>query len=884
MKFKKSYFIYVIILLLIFINNVFWNLLFSEIMPNTDDDANLEYIELFNDSSDILFLSWYTLKDKSWKSFVFDNSYFLNPFEKKKYYRTETKILLNDIDEELFLYDKYWNQIDYFTYTTSDNWKEIVIINKSNNLSNAWTVAENLSWTIVTQTGTIEATQTWILDNVIIDESNSWSIETQTWVINETSSWTLNIDELTNTWVILISPVIDYNFQLPTYLLEKDEKVDTYNCDRTKTECKINLDIRNTFVWDFKENDFDCITDYWFITWEENKCNPNTIVVPVWKYDFKIEIKNKTNDSIYNKIIFKVINDWYLPPVANTYANSTTTIIQNNSSVINILKPEIKIQSWLDENYVCKNNDSCSINLIYEEKNSQERCVWDFWWWVYDDWTQLKCNPWYVKYANWLFTIKLKVYQNWNESNFMTNQMVINNEKIVKNEIINDELQKSVSNNNNLNTNIDNIIIVDNILDNNKVWFDYKNLKINNILVNPEWSDNSEYIEIINKWNDNIDLSNCWLDDIENGWSKYYNFEKNDILKSKQIKKYYKEITNINLNNSSDEVNLYCDWKIIDKLIWDYKIKDWEILNHTNLDTYKWAVKVIEVIDNQTLKVQFLNSKKQERLKFLWLESDVNEDLFEYLNDELDWEEIEVEFFPNLLKDDKNNLFWIVNKDWKNFNINLLENWYAKTDSNLDFKNKDDFLKAESVAKKNKLWIWASNQVVTKQINSKTQTGSIKLEAIISIQWKLSKNKVLSWNKITCLDTCSVNFDWSQSKWKIKKYSWDFWNGQKFEWKNPSTIKYTKYWEYKVYLAVLWENWELNIDEFLVNFYQTPKSKKSSSIITEVNSDFDDSQQNGSENEEINVDTDSNSKIFYVILAVIWLILVWLIFWKEKLF
>jgi hypothetical protein len=40
---------------------------------------------------------------------------------------------------------------------------------------------------------------------------------------------------------------IKYNFQLPTYLLEKDDNVLVYNCDRTKELCKVNLDLRNSF-------------------------------------------------------------------------------------------------------------------------------------------------------------------------------------------------------------------------------------------------------------------------------------------------------------------------------------------------------------------------------------------------------------------------------------------------------------------------------------------------------------------------------------------------------------------------------------------------------------------------------------------------------------
>jgi hypothetical protein len=75
-------------------------------MPNTDDDANMEYIELYNPNSEILSLSGYYLKDKSEKSFFFAGSDILQPNESKKFFRTQTKITLNNTDEELWIYDK----------------------------------------------------------------------------------------------------------------------------------------------------------------------------------------------------------------------------------------------------------------------------------------------------------------------------------------------------------------------------------------------------------------------------------------------------------------------------------------------------------------------------------------------------------------------------------------------------------------------------------------------------------------------------------------------------------------------------------------------------------------------------------------------------------
>ncbi|NVP18032.1 hypothetical protein HUU51_04925 [Candidatus Gracilibacteria bacterium] len=63
-------------------------------------------------------------------------------------------------------------------------------------------------------------------------------------------------------------------------------------------------------------------------------------------------------------------------------------------------------------------------------------------------------------------------------------------------------------------------------------------------------------------------------------------------------------------------------------------------------------------------------------------------------------------------------------------------------------------------------------------------------KAIITLQGKLSKNKILDDNKITCFgsDNCSINFDGSGSIGEELTYFWDFGNGEYFEGKNPKSI------------------------------------------------------------------------------------------------
>jgi hypothetical protein len=74
-------------------------------MPNTLDDKNLEYITLKNISDSSQSLSGYTLADKS-KSYTFSDDIFLQSGEREQFFRPQTKLVLNNSDEEIYLYNK----------------------------------------------------------------------------------------------------------------------------------------------------------------------------------------------------------------------------------------------------------------------------------------------------------------------------------------------------------------------------------------------------------------------------------------------------------------------------------------------------------------------------------------------------------------------------------------------------------------------------------------------------------------------------------------------------------------------------------------------------------------------------------------------------------
>lgn len=190
---------------------------------------------------------------------------------------------------------------------------------------------------------------------------------------------------------------VKVSLQKPSYVLDWTDitiiEGTILNCDDTKEECKINFDFRNSFIWDLKEKDFVCNTDFWFITWEENKCNPSTITFPKWEYNIKVYINNKTDLSKKESLNFKVINNSSLKPKFVYHE---------------IEKPIISVQSWLDSNFKSY-KDIQKVNFIYNQIDWNLTCLWDFWEWIFKKGDNMKCNPSYVEFALWEHNISLKV-------------------------------------------------------------------------------------------------------------------------------------------------------------------------------------------------------------------------------------------------------------------------------------------------------------------------------------------------------------------------------------------------------------------------------------------------------------------------------------------
>ncbi|MFA7245084.1 MAG: lamin tail domain-containing protein [Candidatus Magasanikbacteria bacterium] len=94
-------------------------------------------------------------------------------------------------------------------------------------------------------------------------------------------------------------------------------------------------------------------------------------------------------------------------------------------------------------------------------------------------------------------------------------------------------------------------------------------LYISEILPNPVGSDTTEFIEIHNPTEEDVDISGLKIDD-EEGGSKAYTVGANTLIKAKEYKVFGRQDTKLALNNTSDSVRLlYPDGTIIMEVRFD---------------------------------------------------------------------------------------------------------------------------------------------------------------------------------------------------------------------------------------------------------------------------------------------------------------------------
>lgn len=98
---------------------------------------------------------------------------------------------------------------------------------------------------------------------------------------------------------------------------------------------------------------------------------------------------------------------------------------------------------------------------------------------------------------------------------------------------------------------------------------DVSKIEISEIVPNPEGSDTTEFIELYNPTDEDIDLGGLKLDD-EEGGSRAYTIPDETIIKAGEYKIFARQDTKLALNNTSDSVRLlYPDGTIIKEIRFD---------------------------------------------------------------------------------------------------------------------------------------------------------------------------------------------------------------------------------------------------------------------------------------------------------------------------
>lgn len=318
-------------------------------------------------------------------------------------------------------------------------------------------------------------TGTW---EIIILENDS----TETWSGNMSGSWII-VEDNQNTGE---NVDIDEQKVLPEIFLEIQSGLEysgtwnIYVCE--KQDCKINLDISESFTWSFLESDFNCEWNFWsgsFSTQNtDKKCNPGYVNYGSGIHEIFVKIIDVNDVLNFTWTTFQVQNmisqddnieeveeveesedeEEALVNNKNTWTGTTWTWVINTEWSTNtwsemgtgdiiseiFLFPEIKIniQSWADyldaDNIECSKED-CKINLDISEIFTEDflenkySCLWDFGNGSFSSYDTInKCNPWYVDYDIWEDIIAIKLSEKENPENFIEKNIFLHNNKTIK--------------------------------------------------------------------------------------------------------------------------------------------------------------------------------------------------------------------------------------------------------------------------------------------------------------------------------------------------------------------------------------------------------------------------------------------------------------------
>ncbi len=277
---------------------------------------------------------------------------------------------------------------------------------------------------------------------------------------------------------------------------------------------------------------------------------------------------------------------------------------------------------------------------------------------------------------------------------------------------------------------------------------------------------------------DNIKVLNQVLEE-DNIYSQEVNLiqDKKDSKLDISLNKKDNNIKNSNINLKIQ------DYKNIN---FDIEVQSW--LNHIKWNIYKCSKKYCKI----NLIASWVTDKNY---KCIW---------------NFDWWT-----FKTKLTNKKCNPWYINYKSWK-FNIKL--EVFDKVNNNKIWEKYILIQNFDNIVNKEKINNSEKQNIIKQKTSNNLKNKLEKKENIsadIIVQGRLNSHKKRYWNKIICewVDSCNINFKALWNKYiKNLEYKWNFWNKNKYIWKNPKSIKYLK-WNYIVRLSVykkwVFKAWDL---------------------------------------------------------------------------
>ena len=326
---KIRWYLIAFFIILLFSPIILWGKVeIYEIFPNTIDDTNLEYIELRNTGCNDIDIGWYILEDASAKQYIFPALSIISPKNTLRVDRPNSKIILNNVDEVLYLKQPNGTIEDQFFYTTSTKWVIIIDLSAIDEVCNSETntgIIDTFTWEILINTGvtnsgildTNTGTESYQSTGSIAPSANSYSGNTETGIIGQSgnilsnteisesgsiqySTWESNSTGNTQPWWIVLFPEIIPSIQNPTNATFASWFFDCTNQD----PCRINVTFDPIFTGSFQAKNYTCtvITESGSIA----SCNPNTLYFSTWGL-FGFRLTSKAYPDEFKEISWNIV-------------------------------------------------------------------------------------------------------------------------------------------------------------------------------------------------------------------------------------------------------------------------------------------------------------------------------------------------------------------------------------------------------------------------------------------------------------------------------------------------------------------------------------------------------------------------------------------------